>query len=348
MSQTQFLAEKQGEVLNIFANIIMIFLLLFITGFLNFISSLYSDIDISKVDLSKVNRRRKKVKKLIYIIKNNYFLFVGTSILSVVLNVVISRIIFGGFFGQTLITLPSQEAWSWVIEILTILLLVVFTEIFVRYLAEREFAKRRILNSFFLNSAHLITRMMAWPLRWVIKEKKLSPYREQDLIRLIGNLEAENVLEAQEVRLLKAAFNFDEESIAKHFRPRKKVILLSTKMTFKEIQQIYYKYHYTRYPVLSEERELVGILNFKTLGLEMKDKHDDWQKFIEKKINYLEVNAKLNTAFETCQKTCQHLIIVVDKQKRFIGIITLEDILENLVGKITDENEISQKRASES
>ncbi|CAJ0863756.1 5549_t:CDS:1, partial [Entrophospora sp. SA101] len=41
--------------------------------------------------------------------------------------------------------------------------------------------------------------------------KKLSPYREQDLIRLVGNLEAEKILEPQEVRLLRAAFNFDEE-----------------------------------------------------------------------------------------------------------------------------------------
>lgn len=112
-------------------------------------------------------------------------------------------------------------------------------------------------------------------MRWIIKEKKLSPYREQDLIRLMSNLEAEKILEPQEARLLRAAFNFDEETIEKHFKPRRRTIFLSTKMTFKEIQQIYHKYRYTRYPVLSEEQKLVGILNFKTLDLEMKSKNDD-------------------------------------------------------------------------
>src|SRR3954469_3255181 len=68
--------------------------LLTIAGFLNFISSLYSDIDISKIDLSRVSRRKKKIKRLIYIIKNNYFLFIGTSVLSVIFSVLISRIIF--------------------------------------------------------------------------------------------------------------------------------------------------------------------------------------------------------------------------------------------------------------
>ena len=132
--------------------------LLIITGFFNFVSSLYSDIDISKIDLSKLSRRKKKIKKIIYIIKNNYFLFVGTSVLSVILNVFISRIIFGG--GNLGIELRTGWVGS-VTEILTILFLVLLTEILVRYLAEKEFAKRRIFNPFLLTSAHLITRIVA-------------------------------------------------------------------------------------------------------------------------------------------------------------------------------------------
>jgi len=75
--------------------------LLIIAGFLNFISSLYSDIDISKINLSRVSRKKKKIKRLVYIIKNNYFLFVGTSVLSVIFNVFISRIIFGTLGAST-------------------------------------------------------------------------------------------------------------------------------------------------------------------------------------------------------------------------------------------------------
>lgn len=85
------------------AFIILALSLLIIAGFFNFISSLYSEIDISKVDLSRISRKKKKIKKLIYIIKNNYFLFVGTSIISVIFNVFISRIIFGGALGQFII-----------------------------------------------------------------------------------------------------------------------------------------------------------------------------------------------------------------------------------------------------
>ncbi|CAI2194309.1 15668_t:CDS:2, partial [Funneliformis geosporum] len=89
----------------------------------------------------------------------------------------------------------------------------------------------------YLVFAHAEDQNLLEVINQIIKEKKLSPYREQDLIRLMSNLEAENILEPQEVRLLRAAFNFDEETIEKYFKPRKKVIFLSTEMSFPEIQQ---------------------------------------------------------------------------------------------------------------
>src|SRR4051812_8410317 len=74
------------------------FLLIF-ASFLNFISALYSDIDISKIDLSRVNRKKKPTKKIIYIIKNGYFLFVGICIILIFFHISSSRIIIEAFFA---------------------------------------------------------------------------------------------------------------------------------------------------------------------------------------------------------------------------------------------------------
>jgi len=117
--------------------------------FFNFLSSLYSEIDISKIDLSRINRKKKKIKKIIYVIKHNYFLFIGNSILSMILNIGVSKIVF----------------WQYSIQLYQELLItfsfVLLTEILVRYLADRAFSKRLILNSFFLNSAYSIIRAVA-------------------------------------------------------------------------------------------------------------------------------------------------------------------------------------------
>jgi hypothetical protein len=67
-------------------------LLLFFAGFLSFISALYTAIDISKIDLSRINRKRKKVKKFIFVAKNNYFLFVGMCFMLAIMHVALSTI----------------------------------------------------------------------------------------------------------------------------------------------------------------------------------------------------------------------------------------------------------------
>jgi putative hemolysin len=213
-------------------------------------------------------------------------------------------------------------------------------EIFIRFLADKETSKKQVTNPFFLNPAHFITYLMRLMLKWLIKPKRSFFYKEEDLIRLMGNLESENLLEPQEARLLKAAFNFDVEVVSKHFKPRKKAIFLSAEMNFKEIQAVNFKYRYTRYPVLSKaekDSNLIGVFSFKLFNLRAKNKDYHWLEFVNKKINYLDVDTKLSKAFEICQATGQRLFIVVDKKKQFIGIITLEDILETLVGKIKDE-----------
>ena len=230
-----------------------------------------------------------------------------------------------------------------VYEIIIAFFLAFVLEIFIRFLADKEVVKRQVTNYLFLDPAHFITYLMRQMLKWLIKPKKSFFYKEVDLIRLMSNLEAENLLEPQEARLLKAAFNFDEEPISKYFKPRKKTILLSAEMNFKEVQNVYFKYRYTRYPVLSEAKKgsnLIGIFNFKTFGLKAKDKNHHWLEFVNKKINYLDVDTKLSKAFEICQATGQHLAIVVSKKGQFIGIVALEDILETLVGQIKDENEV--------
>lgn len=320
----------------IFASVI--FLLLSFTAFLNLLSSLYSNVDISRLDLSRNSRQKSKTKKIIYVIQNSYLLFISVSVLCAVLNLVTSRIVFNDIGLSNFIN--NSQSWvGWLVEFLVIFFLVFFTEILVYYLAERPLAKRWVLNSFLLNCAYYL---IAWGIHpWsknLIKGKKLSSYREKDLIQLVSNLEAEKTLEPQEARLLKAAFNFDEGIVGQHFRPRKKAILLSTKMTANEVWQVYYKYQYTRYPVVSEEKKIVGILNFKNLILsQAKREKNSWLSLIKKEVNYFQPQTKLNMALEACQRTGQKLALVANQQQKFIGIISRENILESLVGEMEEK-----------
>jgi sterol desaturase/sphingolipid hydroxylase (fatty acid hydroxylase superfamily) len=73
--------------------LILFFSLLLLAIFLSFISALYTAIDIAKIDLSRINRKKKRIKNLLFVAKNNYFLFVGTCFFLAILHVALSSII---------------------------------------------------------------------------------------------------------------------------------------------------------------------------------------------------------------------------------------------------------------
>ena len=77
--------------------LILFFLLLFFASFLSFISALYTAIDISKIDLSRISRKKRRIKKLIFVAKNNYFLFVGICFVLVIMHVTLSSIVIETF-----------------------------------------------------------------------------------------------------------------------------------------------------------------------------------------------------------------------------------------------------------
>ena len=65
--------EEKGQV---FISLIFATLLLFFAGFFNYISALYTDVDLFKIDLTKLGKKKKKLKRLAFVVKNNYLLFV--------------------------------------------------------------------------------------------------------------------------------------------------------------------------------------------------------------------------------------------------------------------------------
>src|SRR5215212_5351419 len=111
-------------------------------------------------------------------------------------------------------------------------------------------------------------------------------------------------------------------------------------MSYSEIQNIHSQYFFTRYPVFNKKKEIVGIFNMEVFYWRLiKKKEACWQDYIDKRIVYLSPNDKLDVALAKLQTSNCRLAIIREK-KRLSGIITLQDVLSTLVGKIRDEREI--------
>jgi putative hemolysin len=116
---------------------------------------------------------------------------------------------------------------------------------------------------------------------------------------------------------------------------KKKVYFVNENMTKEEIYKVVKKSGYTRFPVLNDDDKVVGILNVKDLIVNRKDKFN-LKDHIRKPIN-LKSNTIIDDAFLLLNSKREGMAIVVDDNKEFIGVVTLEDILESVVGNIFDE-----------
>src|SRR3954453_2429449 len=129
------------EKLTAFLSLIIFIVLLFASFFLNYISSLYSEADLFKIDLTK-ERKKSKFKRLIFVLKNGHLLFAVISFFQVILNMFISIMSVDRLDEVGMFSRLNKFVFVLVIGLFVALL----TEIFSRYLGTRQFSKKLVRN----------------------------------------------------------------------------------------------------------------------------------------------------------------------------------------------------------
>lgn len=162
---------------------------------------------------------------------------------------------------------------------------------------------------------------------------------EQELISIIDRIENEGVLEESESDLVKNALIFDETTLEEILIPRVDVVAIEVNEDIEKIKSIFLTERYSRMPVYDKTIDnIVGVVHekdFFTLYIEGGRSISG----ITQKTIYLPGLMKLSDAFATMQRLKLHMAIVTDQYGGTEGIVTLEDILEELVGEIWDEND---------
>ena len=141
----------------------------------------------------------------------------------------------------------------------------------------------------------------------------------------------------QEDKILKGIVSFGNTDTKQVMCPRIDVFALSEKLTLDEILPKIIKAGYSRIPVYGEKIDaILGILYVKDLMPKINISSFSWQKLIREPY-YVPENKKLDDLFKEFQIKKIHMAIVVDEYGGTSGIITLEDIIEEIVGDISDE-----------
>ena len=139
--------------------------------------------------------------------------------------------------------------------------------------------------------------------------------------------------------ILKGIIKFGDVPVTQVMKSRVDVVAVDFRIKFSELMQVIRDSGYSRIPVFDEEFDNVtGILYVKDLlGHLEKGDEFEWQEMISSTIFYVPEAKKLDDLLREFQKQKQHIAIVVDEYGGTSGIVTLEDVLEEIIGDIKDE-----------
>ena len=144
----------------------------------------------------------------------------------------------------------------------------------------------------------------------------------------------------REVDILKRVIKFGEVSVKQIMRSRVDVVAVDLRLSFQDLLNVVQESGYSRIPVYEENFDnITGILYVKDLinHLQNDDQPFEWQALIRTDVLYVPEAKKIDDLLREFQRKHLHMAIVVDEYGGSSGIITLEDILEEIIGEITDE-----------
>ena len=172
-----------------------------------------------------------------------------------------------------------------------------------------------------------------------------APSIRDKILEVLYESELSTHLDPQERKLILSVANFKERNVREVMVPRIDMICLSEDATIQEAAEIFLKERYSRLPVYQENIDHIGgVLLYKDVlsAYASSEKQASIASLI-KPVVYTPETKKIAQLLQELRSKQIHLAIVVDEYGGTEGIITIEDILEELVGEISDEDDVDQE-----
>jgi len=170
-------------------------------------------------------------------------------------------------------------------------------------------------------------------------EEDTPSVTEDELKYMIDEIEEQGVIEEQESELVKSALEFDDISVDKILIPRVKVVGIEHSTPIEQIKSIFTDELYSRLPVYEKSLDnIIGFITNKSFFKMLVEGKNDINTIIQE-APHISDSKLISETLRDMQRSKVHLAVVIDNYGGTKGIVTLEDIIEELVGEIYDEDD---------
>lgn len=190
-----------------------------------------------------------------------------------------------------------------------------------------------------LTPINLIFSGWKWLLRKIFKIEKSSTITEGELLTIVETAENEGELQEHESQLIRSAIEFEDLDVKDIMIPRVNVIAVEENSDMESVYDKFVQHGFSRMPVYAGNIDaVVGVIHEKDFYALLHDGGTNIKGIIQSSV-CVSSSMKISTVLRMLQKAKVHMAIVVDEFGGTEGIVTLEDILEELVGEIYDEHD---------
>ena len=186
-------------------------------------------------------------------------------------------------------------------------------------------------------------RGLLWLVKTIFKTKNEEVILdEEDFQDIVEEIEEQGLIEKEESEIIQSAVEFDDMKVKQVMCPRENITAydIDKKLSKDELIDYILDNRYTRIPVYKENIDhIIGILHTQKLlkALMLKDNYNLEALLVEP--IFVRPNVHLDTLFEEFRKKHTHMAVVQDKEGKTLGIVTMEDVLEELVSGVDNANE---------
>ena len=249
------------------------------------------------------------------------------------------------------ILIAGNEDWTWVSTVILTVLVIIFGETMPKIVAKKN-ANRLVL--IFCYPIRLLTIVLK-PVIWIVVGlinliMKLFPKNgedldeeeaQQELQSIIETAEDEKVLDEDQSELVQAALEFGDVRVSEVMTARVDISALDVEDDWSEILESVENSTFSRLPVYEDSIDnIVGILYLNKVYRRLTEEEPLELRDLLSPPIYVYKTTRLPDALNELRSAKQHLAIVTDEYGGTLGVVTIEDILEQLVGEIWDENDI--------
>ena len=172
------------------------------------------------------------------------------------------------------------------------------------------------------------------------EEDKEPQVNEQELQAILDDMEDEGAIESNEVEMINAVLSLNDREVKDIMTPRPDIVAISDDADIDDIKDLFFEAKFSRIPVYHDDKDnIVGILferDFLTTYIKRKNFR---LKTILRPVKYVSASMKVDDLFHELQKSKMHMAVVSGEYGEVIGLVTMEDALEEMVGEIYDEHD---------